>query len=236
MHSLILRKNDLSPPLKSIWICDRNCAQRSRSLWSGGLTAQTLTATICPNISRLSALIFQVKTGKGGCSFSLRISMCQADAHIKRSERWRHESEDDDVRKTTSTFRHTQRKRLILFTRYKLIHFQMRYWDPPPPHHHYFHPLNLPTSILTISLEWASPLVCWAEKQQLEGGDRHFDQQLHRQSKLSLNLEKQSTISVANPGGLSAHSPPKPLICRAPVQLTPDAPHAHTHTPEQIYA
>lgn len=109
MHSLILKKNYLPPPLKSIWICEMNCTQRSRSLWSGGLTAQTLTATICPNISLLSALIFQVKTGKGGCSFSLRISMCQADAHIKRSERWRHESEDDDVRKTTSTFTHTQR-------------------------------------------------------------------------------------------------------------------------------
>lgn len=109
MHSLILRKYYFPSPLKSIRICDRNWMQRSRSLWSAGLTAQTLTATICPNISLLSALIFQVKTGKGGCRFSLRISMCQADAHIKRLERWRHESEDDDVRETTSTFRHTQR-------------------------------------------------------------------------------------------------------------------------------
>lgn len=109
MHSLILRKYYFPPPLKSIWIRDRNWKQRGRSLWSAGLTAQTLTATICPNISLLSALIFLVKTGKGGCSFSLCISMCQADAHIKRSERWRHESEDDDVRKTTSTFRHSQR-------------------------------------------------------------------------------------------------------------------------------
>lgn len=70
-------------------------------------------------------------------------------------------------------------------------------------------PTQKETRTLKISQEQAPPFMCRTCKQLWKQDDRHFDQQLHRQSTLSLNLEKQSTISVTNPQGFGAHSPPK---------------------------
>lgn len=53
-----------------------------------------------------------------------------------------------------------------------------------------------------------------AKTRRREDGDGHFDQRLRRQSKLSLNLEKQSTISLANPGGIECTFTPEAFDLR----------------------